>query len=119
MSKIQKSGNDSETVVYQGSVVNVGQILEHLERLEKEQKILELRHVTLEKDLSKIKKFVQIFLFGEKSKFFLILEHSKEQKESLERRKRRLEEDVRDYKKRLYDAEKCLKVNFWTRFDRV
>jgi len=58
-----------------------------LDRLEKEQKALEQRHASLEKDLK----------------------HSKEQKESTDRRKRRLEEDVRDYKKRLYDAEKCLK----------
>lgn len=75
------------TVSYKGSIVDVGQLLSQIEKLEQERKTLEQRLSVLDKDLG----------------------NYKDQKHSLERRKRRLEDDLKDAKKRLYDAEKCLK----------
>lgn len=75
------------TVSYKGSIVDVGQLLSQIEKLEQERKTLEQRLTVLDKDLG----------------------NYKDQKHSLERRKRRLEDDLKDAKKRLYDAEKCLK----------
>uniref|UniRef100_A0A915JT59 DBC1/CARP1 catalytically inactive NUDIX hydrolase domain-containing protein n=1 Tax=Romanomermis culicivorax TaxID=13658 RepID=A0A915JT59_ROMCU len=75
-------------LTFRGKIIDLDKTLRQIERMEREKCILEQRNAALDKEIKS----------------------SKEQIESTDRKRRRLEEDFRDCKKRLYDAEKCLKI---------
>uniref|UniRef100_A0A158Q740 SAP domain-containing protein n=1 Tax=Elaeophora elaphi TaxID=1147741 RepID=A0A158Q740_9BILA len=75
------------SVIYLGSLMNVPQVLEQVSRMEADCNAALQKVDVLEAQLKDGAKYVQV----------------------LEKKKKRLEEDVEKYRKRLHDAEKCLK----------
>ncbi|VDO30256.1 unnamed protein product [Onchocerca flexuosa] len=79
--------NTTGSVMYLGSFMNIPQILEQVSRMETDYNAALQKVDVLEAQLKDGAKHVQV----------------------LEKKKKRLEEDVEKYRKRLHDAEKCLK----------
>ncbi|VDK62312.1 unnamed protein product [Onchocerca ochengi] len=79
--------NTTGSVMYLGSFMNIPQILEQVSRMETDCNAALQKVDVLEAQLKDGAKHVQV----------------------LEKKKKRLEEDVEKYRKRLHDAEKCLK----------
>ncbi|EFO26987.2 hypothetical protein LOAG_01502 [Loa loa] len=75
------------SVIYLGSLMNIPQVLEQVSRVESDANAALQKVDVLEAQLKDGAKHVQL----------------------LEKKKKRLEEDVEKYRKRLHDAEKCLK----------
>ncbi|VDN01647.1 unnamed protein product [Thelazia callipaeda] len=87
--------NCAESVMYLGALVNIPQVMDQVARMEAD------RNVALQK--------VDV-LEAQLSNFYNIGgEDSAKHIQTLEKRKKRLDEDVEKYRKRLHDAEKCLK----------
>ena len=82
-------GQSGGQVYFEGSLVDVGQLLGQLRRMESEQRAMEARNAAMEKEVR----------------------GTKDQLKDVEKKKRRLEDDCSSYKKRMYDAEKCLKTS--------
>lgn len=91
--KVQSDPNEtpdvssSGTVIFNGSIMNVTQMMERVSQMELERNIAVQKIDVLEAQLKDGAKTAQ----------------------SLEKKKKRLEDDVDKYRKRLHDAEKCLK----------
>nr|CDQ02382.1 BMA-LST-3, isoform f [Brugia malayi] len=75
------------SVIYLGSLMNIPQVLEQVSKMESDSNAALQKVDVLEAQLKDGAKHVQV----------------------LEKKKKRLEEDVEKYRKRLHDAEKCLK----------
>jgi hypothetical protein len=80
---------DNGIVIYKGAALNIKQSLE--------------RHQEIKEECTKLTTQLQEQDF--------VLKSYKEQVDSLEKKRDRLQNDVTHYKKKAYDAEKCLKTN--------
>lgn len=88
-----------------GALINIKQSIEHQNAMEKERQEIMDKNDQLELHLGK-KWGINCIKIGIYFEGVV-----KEQKDYLEKKKKRLEEDVDRYKKKLYDTEKHLKVN--------
>lgn len=91
-------------VIYKGAALNIKQSLERHQEIKEECTRLVTQLQEGEFVLSKLFNPSPILIIES-------LESYKEQVDTLDKKRKRLEADVAHYKKKAYDAEKCLKVS--------
>lgn len=85
-------------VYYKGTVLNLVHTLEQQKKVEAERTDALLKIDQLDQQLSKLSSFE-----------FISLETVKDQRDRYDKKRKHLEDDLEKYKKKLHDAEKCLK----------